>query len=150
MRGAECPAEVAGARKAPPSSDCGDRPGGQCRIREVSAAVVKTLPPDRARDRQALVVEELVQGAHRHVVGSGDHDGRKPSVTQVLPDEGLHRDEQGVPAGFRRVPVASIELVRQPGRENLERGGRQARRFGRAVVIDVAGELKEELRGHFA
>jgi hypothetical protein len=55
-----------------------------------------------------------------------------------------------MPAGLRRVPLLHVQLVRQPGREDLERGGRQARRLGRAVVVDVAGELEEELRGHRA
>ena len=42
------------------------------------------------------------------------------------------------------------ELVRQPRRQHLQRGGRQPRRLGRAVVIDVAGQLEEELRGQIA
>ncbi len=33
------------------------------------------------------------------------------------------------------------------GRQHLQRGGRQPRRLSRAVVIDIVGQLKEELRG---
>jgi hypothetical protein len=147
---AERPAEVARAGETPPGGDSGDRPGGQRRIGEVVAAAVKPLLLDPAGHGQALVVEELLQGAQRHVVGGGDHGRAQPGVTQVPEDEGLHLGELRVPAGLGRVPVLRVQLVRQPGREDLERGSRQARRLGRAVVIDVAGQLEEELRGHRA
>jgi hypothetical protein len=150
VHGAEHPAEVAWAGEAPPGGDGGDRPGGQRRIGEVGAAAVKPLLLDPACHGQALVVEELLQGAQRHVVGGGDHRRAKPGVTQVPANKGLHHGELGMPAGLRRLPVLHVQLVRQPGREDLERGGRQARRLGRAVVVDVAGELEEELRGHRA
>lgn len=62
-------------------------------------------------------------------------------------DEGLDRGEQGMPAGLRRAPATDVQLARQPGREHLQRGRRQTHRLGRAVVIDVAGQLEQELRG---
>ena len=49
-----------------------------------------------------------------------------------------------------RAPVRDLQLVRQPGRQHLERGCRQPRCLRRAVMVDVAGQLEEELRGHDA
>ena len=63
----------------------------------------------------------------------------------MLLDEGLDRGEQGMSAGLRRAPVADIQFVRQPRGQHLERRGRQARRLRRAVVIDIAGQLEQEL-----
>ncbi len=58
----------------------------------------------------------------------------------MLLDEGLNRGEQGMPADLRRAPVADVHFVCQPRREHLQRGGRQTRRLGRTVVIDIAGQ----------
>ncbi len=46
--------------------------------------------------------------------------------------------------------VTDILFARQPGSQHLQRGGGEPRRLGRAVVIDVAGQLKEELGGQVA
>src|SRR5215475_12541805 len=71
-------------------------------------------------------------------------------IAQMLLDEGLDRGEQGMPARLRRTPVIDVHLVRQPGRENLQGGGGEPGRFGRAVVIDVSAELEKEPRGQIA
>src|SRR4051812_28014741 len=65
VRGPEGPAEIGRAGETPPGRDRRDRAGGQPRIRQVTAAALQTPPPDPARHGQALVVEELVQQAHR-------------------------------------------------------------------------------------
>jgi hypothetical protein len=73
MHGPEYPAEVTRARKPPPGRDSRDRAVNQRRIREILAAELQPPLPDPARDGQALIVEELVQGAQGNVMGSGDH-----------------------------------------------------------------------------
>ncbi len=74
MHGTEGPAEIAGAREAPPGRDGRDRAGGQRRIGKILAAGLQPALPDPARDGQSLVVKELMQGAQRDVMGSGDDD----------------------------------------------------------------------------
>jgi hypothetical protein len=73
VHGPEYPAEVTWARKPPPGRYRRDRAVGQRRIGEILAAGLQPSLPDPARDSQALIVEELVQGAQGNVMGSGDH-----------------------------------------------------------------------------
>ena len=63
----------------------------------------------------------------------------------MLLDEPLNGGQQRVPAGFRRAPVAVVQFVRQPRRQDLQCGGGKARGVGRGVAVDVAGELEQEL-----
>jgi hypothetical protein len=73
VHGPEYPAEVTRARKPPPGPDSRDRAVGQRWIGEILAAVLQPPLPDPARDSQALIMEEQVQGAQGNVMGSGDH-----------------------------------------------------------------------------
>jgi hypothetical protein len=126
--GPECPAEVRAVGETPGGGDGRHRTGRQRRIGEIAPTPFQPPLPDVAGDRQALVVEELVQRAQGHVVGRRDSARGQPRITQLLVNEALHGGEQGMPVGLGRSPRAELELMGQTGRQDLQcrRGERTA------------------------